>query len=134
MAVLSRKQIDAADDIKTETVPVPEWGGEVLLRSLSSKKRSEIEATLIASKNQKPDFRVEALKTLKERTVAAAMVDQAGNRLYSDKEIGLLGERSGDVIERLFNKVQELSGMDKDAVKRAEGNSAPAPNDSSGSA
>lgn len=133
MALLTRVQIDAATDLVHEDVHVPEWGGEVRLRALMSRERSAIEATMIASKGQKPEFRAEALKTLRERTVAAALIDAEGKRLYSDKEVNILAQKSGEVIERLFQKAQELSGMDKNAVDRAEGNSGPAQSGSSGS-
>jgi hypothetical protein len=124
MALIGRKQIDDATDLKTEDVDVPEWGGQVRLRELSSKERSLIEATTIGAKGQSIELRIEAFKTLREKTVVAALIDQDGNRLYQDKEAAQLGLKSGQVIERLFQKVQELSGMTEKAVKDAEGNSA----------
>lgn len=134
MALIGRKQIDEVVDLKTEDVPVPEWGGEVRLRELSSKQRSLIEATTIGAKGQSVEVRIEAFKTLREKTVAAALIDQDGKRLYEDKEFAQLGLKSGQVIERLFQKVQELSGMTEKAVKDAEGNSAGTATASSGSA
>lgn len=133
MALIGRKQIDDAMDLKTEDVPVPEWGGEVRLRELSSKERSLIEATTIGAKGQSIEIRIEAFKTLREKTVVAALIDQDGKRLYQDKDAAQLGLKSGQVIERLFQKVQELSGMNPEAVKDAEGNSAGTATDSSGS-
>jgi hypothetical protein len=133
MALIGRKQIDDATDLKTEDVDVPEWGGQVRLRELSSKERSLIEATTIGAKGQSIELRIEAFKTLREKTVVAALIDQDGKRLYQDKEAAQLGLKSGQVIERLFRKVQELSGMTEKAVKDAEGNSGGTGTGSSGS-
>lgn len=121
MALLSRKQIDSADDIKSRDVPCPEWGGDVRVRGMTGAQRSEMEATMIAAKGQKFEVRAEALKTLRERTVAACLVDADGNRLYGDKEISALGRKSAEVIQRLFDVAQELSGMNNSEA--IEGNS-----------
>lgn len=133
MALIGRTQIDNAVDLKTADVEVPEWGGTVRLRELSSKERSLIEATTIGAKGQTLELRIEAFKTLREKTVAAALIDQDGKRLYKDTEIAQLALKSGQIIERLFQKVQELSGMTKAAVQDAEGNSGGTATGSSGS-
>lgn len=122
MALLTRAQIDAADDIKVEDVPVPEWGGDVRLRGLTSRERTTIEATLVASKGESIQVRVQALTTLRERTVAAALIDENGNRVFGDKELSNLAKKSGAVIQRLYHKVQELSGMNEKAIEEAEEN------------
>jgi hypothetical protein len=41
--VLTKEQILSADDIKTETVLVPEWGGDVIVRGLSGVERDAYE-------------------------------------------------------------------------------------------
>jgi hypothetical protein len=133
MALLGRQQVDATVDLKTEDVEVPEWGGTVRLKELSAKDRSLIEATTIGAKGQSIEVRIEAFKTLRERIVAATLVDEEGKRLYKDNEVGLLGQKSGQVIERLFQKAQELSGMNEKAAKSAEGNLEGTGTDSSGS-
>ena len=47
MGVLTREQILKADDMTTERVPVPEWGGEVLVKSLTGRQRDEFEGSMI---------------------------------------------------------------------------------------
>lgn len=123
MAILGRTQVDAAPDLKHIDVDVPEWGGTVRLAELSSRDRSIIEATTIGVKGQAVQIRIEAFKTLRERVVAAAMVDDQGIRLYKDTELDALGKKSGQVVERLFDIVQDLSGMTPKAAQDAEGNS-----------
>ena len=123
MALLSKADILGADDIPAEDVPVPEWGGTVRVRGLTGAQRSLIEATMVAAKGQSVTVRTEAFQTLRERLVASCLVDEAGKRLFTDKEIFKLGEKSGKVLGRLFGIAQRLSGMDDEAVEEMAGNS-----------
>ena len=136
MALVTKKQISDAVDRKWEDVPVPEWGGEVRLMALSAADRGYIEAGSVVANGQNPQLKVESLKVYREQLVGMSMVDENFERVYTNKEIaaGELGGKSGEIIERLAAKVQELSGMGRYAVKEAEGNSDAAPSDSSASA
>ncbi|QAX92967.1 tail assembly chaperone [Streptomyces phage Rooney] len=136
MALVTKKQISEAVDRKWEDVPVPEWGGDVRLMELSAADRGYIEAGSVVANGQTPQFKIDSLKVYREKLVGMAMVDENFERVYSNKEIaaGVLGTKSGAVIERLAAKVQEMSGMGRFAVKEAEGNSEAAPSDSSASA
>lgn len=135
MALVTKAQISAAVDRKWEDVDVPEWGGEVRLMALSSADRGYIEAGSVVANGQAAQLRVESLKLYREKLVGMAMVDEAFERMYTNKEImaGALGNKDGGIIERLAAKVQELSGMGRFAQKEAEGNSDAAPSDSSAS-
>lgn len=136
MALITNKQqVADAVDRKWEDVPVEEWGGEVRLMELSSADRGYLEAGSVVASGQSPQLRVDSLKTYREKLVGMSMVDENFQRIYSNKDIasGELGKKSGQVIERLAAKVQEMSAMGKYAVKEAEGNSAAAPSDSSAS-
>jgi hypothetical protein len=122
MALLNKKQIIEAHDLRTETVPIPEWGGEVIVRGLTGAAQSRVEATMVAAKGQAVEVRVEAFKELRQRIVAEAIVDENGKRMFSDAEIKQLGEKSASALQRVFDKAQELSGMDSGSLERAEGN------------
>jgi hypothetical protein len=133
MALLSRDAIIAVQDIRHEDVEVPEWGGTVRIRGLTARERSLMEATFIAVRGEKLEIKVDALQTMREKLVAAALTNEEGQRLFGDNEIRELGKKSSEVIQRLFDKAQDLSGMSEAAVTRAEGNSAAGQNGSSGS-
>jgi hypothetical protein len=47
MATLTKEQILKADDLKTETVEVPEWGGPVNIRTLTGAERDAFEQTMV---------------------------------------------------------------------------------------
>ena len=48
MPILNKAAILAAEDLKTETVAVPEWGGEVRVRTLTGTERDAFESGLVA--------------------------------------------------------------------------------------
>lgn len=133
MALLTKAQINSAVDRAWEDVPVPEWGEGAMVRlmELTAADRGYIEAGSVVANGQSPQLRIESLKTYREKLVAFGMVDENFERLYSNKEISELSQKSGAVIERLAAKVQELSRMGRFAVKEAEGNSDAAPSGSS---
>lgn len=124
LPLLGRAEIDQVSDILHEDVPVPEWGGKVRIRGMSGTQRSFINATFVASKGQSVEVRIEALKTMRERVVAQCLIDAKGNRLYGDKEFSKLGEKNDVVIQRLFDKAQELSGISEGEMEELEGKSA----------
>lgn len=138
MALLTRAQIDKAQGRKYEDVPVPEWAdgdpnAKVRIAELSSTDRGYIEAGQIVARGQSAEFRVDSIKTNREKVVALALVDENFERLYSNKEIAELGRKSSVVIDRLFQVAVRISGMNPQDVKEAEGNSGAVPSGSSDS-
>jgi hypothetical protein len=120
MALLTRDQILAVDDRKYEEVPVPEWGGEVRVRSLSGKERDAFEASL--SKTTKSGKREEDIENVRARFVALVLVDDKGTPLFSRQDVALLGNKSAAALTRVYDKGAELSRFtEKDAEELAEG-------------
>jgi hypothetical protein len=130
MALLSRAQIDGADDRKWEDVPVPEWGGDVRLLGLSGTARNAYEKSLVQLGPNGSVQRVN-LENATARLISLCLVDENFDRLYTDKEIAELGAKNGAVLQRLHQVAQRLSGLGKKAVEEAEGNSEAAPSGSS---
>lgn len=118
MALLSKQDILAANDLKTEEVHVPEWGGSVLVRTLSGRERDEFEQSTVDHKNGKPN-----LENFRAKLVAMCVVDENGQRLFQTKaEVAMLGNKSVAALQRIFNKAQELNGFsEKDVEELTEG-------------
>lgn len=115
MALLSREDIIAVEDRTTETVKVPEWGGEVLVRSLSGRERDEFESSTVRTRGGK---REENYDNFRARLVSLCLVDEDGRRLFTSKsDIILLGNKSVAALQRVFNKAQELNGMSDEDVE-----------------
>lgn len=115
MAILSRDEILTANDRKTEIVPVPEWGGEVIVRSMSGFERDAFEASVAQSKNGKQTTN---LSNIRARLVAKCVVDEQNRPLFVTKDDVLaLGEMSAAALDRVFAVCQELNGMTKKDVE-----------------
>lgn len=118
---LSKDQILAASDLPTQTVPVPEWGGDVIVRTMTGAARDAYEASMVVLKED--GKRVADLTNMRAKLVAATLVDDAGSLLFSAaSEVEALAAKSASVLERLFKVAQSLNGMGADAVGEAQKN------------
>ena len=114
--LLDRKSILTIDDIKTEDVDVPEWGGMVRLRMLTGLERDGFGKTLIG-KDGKADMTGYRVKLL-----AFSIVGEDGKPLFTPDDIEALGAKSAAVIEKLFNAAERLSLMGAGDVEAAAKN------------
>lgn len=122
MALLSKDAIVGADDRKWEDVPVPEWGGEVRILGMSGTERNAYQSSLVVLGSNGQPQRVNLTDQL-AKLLAKSIVDEDFERLFSDKEIKALGAKNGAVLERLSEVAQRLSGLRKQDVADAAGNS-----------
>lgn len=113
MAILTRDEILGADDITTITVPVPEWGGEVLVRALTGAERDRYEESLIrwrAGKGRNVAA-IPALANARAKLVSLSVVDENGDPIFTDRDVAALGDKSAAALERVFDVAGKLSGL-----------------------
>ena len=119
MANLTREQILAAPDIHRETVPVPEWGGEIYVRGLSGTERDKFEASIITIRGTSQDVN---MANVRAKLAAMAICDEFGKRLFTDADVKALGEKSASALQRVFAVAQRLSGLgQQDVAELTEG-------------
>ena len=123
MTLLSKNEIFAADDRRTEDVPCPEWGGTVRLRGLTGSERDEYEASMQKQVGGKP---VQDLRNFRARLVQLSAINEDGTPLFEQNEVAALSRRSSVALSRLFDAACRLSGITDDDVEALEGNSEPA--------
>ena len=116
---LSKEDILKAEDLAAEEVDVPEWGGSVLVRGMTGQ---ELDAFQMAARDQRTGQRLPgAMGNIRAKTIARCIVDDDGNRLFTDADVAALGEKSGAAIDRVFAVASRLSGMNdedqEDAVR-----------------
>lgn len=128
MALLTRDQILAADDLKRETLEVPEWGGEVIVRSLTGTERDAFEDSVV---KQRGNSRELNLRNARARLVSLSLIDEAGNKLFTDKDVDLLGRKSAAALDRVFAAAQRLSGLTEQDIDELAKNSESGQSDSS---
>jgi len=127
--LLDREAILKADDLPAKTVAVPEWGGDVKLRTLTGAQRDAFEASIEkARKGGAIDIR-----GLKARLVALCLVGADGAALFSETDLEKLNGKSARALDRLFGVAQELNGLGNQAVDELLGESDGGPNAVSGS-
>lgn len=106
---LNREQILGIDDTKIVKVSVPEWDGDVYVRSLKASQREELVGL--------------EKKELFTKLLIMTMVDETGVSLgLTDDDVPILEEKSLSAVVKIFNKALEINGMTKEAVEAARGN------------
>ena len=124
MALLTKQDIINANDISTEDVAVPEWGGTVRVRTLTAKERDAFEAGLSTGEGKK---RKADLVNIRAKLVGLCCVDESGARVFTDSEMLMLGTKSAAAVDRVFTVCQRLNGLSNEDVEDLEKNSVPAP-------
>ena len=119
--MLTKDQILECNDLKSEAVDVPEWGGQVLVRTMTGADRDQFEASMMEALpdgTRRPD-----LTNLRTKLVALTLVDEAGNRLFEPQDVVRLAMKSAAALERVFTVAQRINGMgaqaEDDAVKNS---------------
>jgi len=120
MAFLSAEDIFNADDRPTEVVKVPEWNGEVRIRTLSGLERDKWEESMVQTRKGNRELN---LKNARAKLVQMCAVDEDGNQLFKgDIALVKLGNKSSLALTRVFEACQKLNGMtDEDVEELTEG-------------
>ena len=124
MSLLSKTAILAAQDLQTEDVEIPEWGGAVRVRSFTGRERDAFEASMVRGDGR--DRRVD-LTNMRARLVGLTVIDESGQRLFTDEEADLLGAKSGAALDRVFAIAQKLNGLSGSDVEELTKNSSGVP-------
>jgi len=110
--MLTREQILEIQDAKIEEVKIPEWGGSVFIKSMSSRERDRFEE-LHLSQNK---------ANTRARIAAACTCDADGALLFTEADIEALGQKDGKAVNRIFSKAMDLCGFTADDVEELEKN------------
>ena len=112
MVILTKDAILAADDLPKERVNVPEWGGDVYVRTMTGTDRDAFEASLIGKDGR--------LENVRARLVSLTICSESGDRLFTDDEIAARGSKSAKALDRLFAVSQRLNGIGAEQVEAAK--------------
>jgi hypothetical protein len=113
--ILSREAILSAQDVQREYVDMPEWGGGVYVQTLSARAGLEL------GKKGEVDEQ-EKLVVDTGLFLTKAVVDEAGNRIFTEDDISALMEKSKPAVDRLTAAALRLNNLGKDVAKEAEKN------------
>ena len=118
---LSKTEILAQDDLKTEDVQIPEWGGAwVRVRTLNASERDHFEASTVQRNGKRVTTNLENIRA---RLCLLCMVDENGDRLFQEEDTFPLGGKSASALDRIFTVAQRLNGLRDQDVEELAGNS-----------
>jgi hypothetical protein len=118
MAILSIDQILSADDIPSEVVAVPEWGGEVKVRGLSRaaferiNKASEI-VVPPTGPGQQPTTQKDEAKFSEQLFLACVVEPQ-----FSEEHLDALRDKSMAALNRVYEAIGRVLQTDVSAAKK----------------
>lgn len=127
MGLLSKSEILAADDLKHEDVPVPQWGGSVRIRVMTGTERDEFRSQLASHGQDIP------VAVFSAALVAAAAIDEAGNRLFTMEDVTALQAKSAASLDWPAAVAMRLNGLGGKAIEDAAKNSESGQSGDSGS-
>ncbi len=119
MKLLSKEAILAADDLPREIVSVPEWGGQVCVRTMTGTDRDAFEASLI-SRDSSSSSQDQRMQNVRARLVSLTLCGESGERLFHDADIESLGRKSARALDRVFAVAQRLNGIGIDEAQAAK--------------
>ena len=135
--LLSREEILGANDLPTEDVEVPEWGGSVRVRTLTGTERDEFESSTITMKKVKKGKRTVTesapnLRNIRAKLVARSIVKEDGTLMFPNSEdVFVLGEKSAAALDRVYEVSARLSKITDEDIEELEKNSSSGQSESS---
>ena len=125
MSTLTREAILTAPDTRIELVVVPEWGGEVSVRTLTGAERDWLEGQIVQREGKAVKINNENIRA---KVCAMTICDAAGQRLFTDQDITALAAKSAAALDRVFQVAARLSGLREEDLMEAARSFAPARN------
>jgi hypothetical protein len=127
MKLLDKSSILAASDLRHEDVSVPAWGGSVRVRTMTGAERDEFRTAISTDEGGVPIGKFAAA------LLAACLVNEAGERLFSEADIDALQKKSAASLDAPAAVAMRLNGLGGQAVEEAVKNSEADQNADSGS-
>jgi len=133
MALLNRNQILEAKDIKTKVIPVPEWGGDIMIKQLSAKEYNDITMNMVnirkmaakqLSLKKNSDENLEdainelAIKNQKILLIIKSVVDENMKPLFSEADMELLYQKNTNVIDRIIAEIEDFNSVSTEDTKK----------------
>lgn len=114
---LGRSDILDSEDLATEPVEVPEWKGTVIVRALTGVERDAYEGEIFSLRGTGKGVEFN-MQNIRAKLASRTMVDESGQRLFSDSDVVQLGLKSAAALDRVFSVAQRLSRLTSEDVKQ----------------
>lgn len=123
--LLDRGAILGASDLKFIEVKVPEWTNQesganmVRVRSITGTDRDEFEAVLLV---ERAEGKTGPPRNVRARLVSIAVVDEAGNKIFTPEDIETLGQKSAKALDRVYAAAAKLNAFSQADIEELEKN------------
>lgn len=121
MGLLTLDDLKAAPVFKSERVPVPECGGELMVRDFAGIDRDRVVQFLHDNKI-KSDAGLNNWEFML-LVLTLSLCNEDGSRLIADDQVEVIGRFGGDVIRRLYDVAGRINGLVPEAQDTAVKNS-----------
>ena len=109
--VLSRDQILNVNDVQVQRIEVPEWGGNVYIRTFMAGEWDDFENNLVLVEDG--EKKKAAFKDYRAGFAVLVLCDEQGNKLFDKKDITLLTRKSRAALDRILAKGKALNNVSK---------------------
>lgn len=106
--MLTRDQIMSCDDLQRELVDVPEWGGDVYVRTMTGSERDAYEMRMVADRDKGG---ITGIHDIRATLAALTVCDEDGAPLFSLTDIEALGRKSCAALDRVCEVAQRLNRL-----------------------
>ena len=122
MTLLSKEQLLAAttaEQLPRETVDIPELGGAVIVLGMTGAQRDAWERSLVVGRGKRRDVNTDNVRA---KLAVRCLVNEQGQRLFTDGDAPALGNLRVDVLNRIYEAAQRVCGVsdeDIDELKKS---------------
>lgn len=114
MTMLTRELILSVDDLPRELVKVPEWGGDVYVRTMTGAERDKWEIEVATSKQK-------ASESVRAMIAALTVCDENSNLLFTIQDVEALSKKSAAALDRVMDaamRLNKLYGSDIEGLEK----------------
>jgi hypothetical protein len=111
------EDILAINDLVPEPIELPEWKMSLWVRGMSGSDRDMYERRQY-EQSKTGDLGVD----MRAMLVSLALVDESGERVFTDQQVAQLGKKSAVALDRVVKVAARLNGMSTGSVELAAKN------------
>lgn len=122
-AILTAELVSKAQDIKEQELEIEEWGGTVIVRGLSIVDHERLTSSCTEGPIGERQFNMVGYQP-KVAILCSydGFAKDGGKRIFGKEHLAMLMEKASGPVAAVATLAHELSGIGKDAVKKAQEN------------
>lgn len=97
-----------------EAVDVPEWGGTVYVRQMTSAERDAHEGERIVVRGDRVEF---SSDNVRAKLLVKCLCNEKGERLFADSDAPALGQQPSGILMRLARIAARLNSFSSDDIE-----------------